>query len=275
MSLLIPTPDNDLFQTNWSGRPSATMGTLVAAGGTAHTLGSSFVQLIAATNFDTEWVEVIIHGVQTSAVDARALVNIYAGGAGSEQILIPNLLASGATFASNAFPKVYRFPLRIPKGTRLSAKSQALIVSDNVYVIINLYGGSQLDSWVGAGVEALGISTAASRGTLITPGTTADGAWVSLGTTVNELRYIYVQHGGGNDADTTLNAGAVSIELGAGSVLLPGLDLFLALTEGNETSGIIGTPGRWRVIPAGTAVQARLRFSGTAEIQHVAVYGCY
>jgi hypothetical protein len=275
MSILIPTPDNDLFQTNWSGRPSATMGTLVAAGGTAHTLGSSFTQLIASTSFDTEWVEIICHGVQTAATDSRALLNIYVGGAGSEQILIPNLLANGGTIAATACqPKVYRFPLRIPKGSRISAKSQALILSDNVYVIINLYGGSQLDSWVGSGVEAIGVSTAASAGTAITPGTTADGTFTSLGTTTNELRYIWIQHGGPNAADTTQNAGATSIELGSGSTLIPGLDLFLASLETNESSNILCF-GRWRVIPAGTALQARLRFSGTAEAQYVAVYGCY
>ncbi len=275
MSLLIPTPDNDLFQTNWSGRPSATMGTLVTAGGSAHTLGSTFTQIFAATSFDTEWVEIIIHGVQTAATDSRALLNIYIGASGQEQILIPNLLANGGTIAATAcMPKVYRFPLRIPMGSRISAKSQALIVSDNVYVIMNLIGGSQLDSWVGAGVEAIGVSVAASAGTAITPGTTADGTFTALGTTVNELRYIYVMHGGPNAADTTQNAGATSIELGVGSTLLPGLQLFLANLETNESSGIPGT-GRWRVIPAGTALQARLRFSGTAEAQYVAVYGCY
>jgi hypothetical protein len=276
MSILIPTPDNDLFQTNWSGRPSATMGTLVTAGGTAHTLGSSFTQLIASTSFDTEWVEIICHGVQTAATDSRALLNIYVGAAGQEQILIPNLLANGGTIAATAcIPKVYRFPLRIPMGSRISAKSQALIVSDAVYVIINLHGGSQLDGWVGSGVEAIGVSAAASAGTGITPGTTSDGTFTSLGTTVNELRYIYVQHGGPNAADTTQNAGATSIELGAGSTLIPGLDLFLANLETNESSSMMNAMGRWRVIPAGTALQARLRFSGTAEVQYVAVYGCY
>jgi hypothetical protein len=142
-------------------------------------------------------------------------------------------------------------------------------------VIINLYGGSLQDSWVGSGVEAMGIVTASSRGTLITPGTTADGSWVSLGTTTQEYRYIYVQHGGGNDADTTINAGVVSVELGAGSTLLPGLNLFMAQTEANESTSIMVNTGRWRVLPAGTALQARLRFSGTAESQHIAVYGVF
>jgi hypothetical protein len=274
MALIIPTPDNDLFQTNWSGRPTTTMGTTLTAAATAHTVGA-ISQIIASTSFDTEWVEIIIHGVQNSAQDNRALVNIFVGASGQEQILIPNLLANGATFAANSFAKVYRFPLRIPKGSRISGNMQALVVSDVCRVIINLYGGSIQDSWVGSGVEALGIVTASSRGTLLTPGTTADGAWVSLGTTTKEYRYIYVQHGGGNDADTTLNAGATSIELGTGSALLNGLDLFLAQTEATESSAVIVNTGRWRVIPSGTALQGRLRFSGTAENQHIAIYGVY
>ena len=117
-----------------------------------------------------------------AANNTNSLVNIKVGGAGSEANLIENLTAGWAPNMDNAGVQFYMFPLFIPAGTRISATHRAMLTSANVTCRLELVGGGRSYHWTGTGVETLGADTANSRGTSVTAGGAADGAWTSIGT---------------------------------------------------------------------------------------------
>jgi hypothetical protein len=231
---------------------SSTTGTLLT-GGAAHTLPASPTQIVsaAANTTEAEWIRIWIHGMSVSATDTNALLNIYIGGAGAETLFIDSLSA-GWSAGSNAvgLPMTYWFPVRIPRGTRISASLRSLIASDTARVFVEL-GVSNGRHWVGSGVETLGETTASSRGTSVTPATTGSG-WTSIGTSGRRYRYIALGVQGNND--TTLLDGWLHWYVGTGSAILQHVGALLTRTDATEAHEV-NDAGRWCDIPSGTALQ--------------------
>lgn len=277
--LHFPHPGCEMFQTNWSGRVTSTIGTLVTAHATPNTLGSK-TELIASTNFTTCWVEVIIHSTISGDTDTDSLINIYVGGSGSEQLLIPNLLAGWSAhllpITSTAMPKTYRFPLRIPKGSRISADMQAIIGGDTARVIINLLGGPTQSHWVGQAVECIGADIVNSRGATVTPGTTSNGDLVSIGSPTLDWGFVLPHIGGVSTVN--IKSGIETVDVGISTGVIAGLENFMFAVgySGDEGCGtIFNTMGRFHRIPAGTGLYLRARFSGDAEDKDYCIYGVY
>jgi hypothetical protein len=271
MSLFVPYPRSVQTERNYTGRLTATTGTLITAAGTSHTLGSK-TELIAATAFDAHRIRIWLANTKTAATQTDQLLNIYVGAASSEQVLIPNLLAGYAwDFASANPPRSYEFPLFIPSGTRLSADLQALITDDTCEVVVELFGGGQPQGWVGKRVECVGAVTASSQGTSVTPGGASEGSFTDIGATSNEWRYVLPQIQGSMNTGTGNTA--VAVDIGAGGVALE--EEFLFSTTSNETSSNFSPLGRYRVIPSGTTLQLRAQASGTPQALDMTIYGVY
>lgn len=276
MPLLVPFPRTLTQEGNYSGRPTTTWGTTLTASATPHALGSKSV-IVASTTYDARMVVIRFHGTSTSATVTDALANLYIGGAGVEQVLIANMLCGWAQIISSTGPGIgYAFPIRIPRGSRLTMDLRALIASEQVYAMVSLIGGDA--DWglpVGVGVETLGADTSLSRGTQVTPGTTAEGAWTSIGTTTRRWRYVVGMQVG--NADVTQNVSVMALDIGTGSALIPALENFTF----TNTSGEIVVPdnmdpGRWCQIESGTALQARLQgHTSDTENHSVVLYGVY
>jgi hypothetical protein len=271
-----PRPKRRQVTTNVTGRPSSSaFGTVVTAGGTAHTLGSSFTDLITPAH-DVYELYIFISDTFTSNTQTDALVNLYIGSAGNEVLFIEGLLAgwcanlNGGTLNS----KRYRFPVFVPAGTRISAKSQSIVASKNVDVAIYAAGGKP-SGWVGTGVETLGLNTASSQGTSVTPGTTSEGSFTSIGTSGKHYGYVFpmVQ---GTLADTGVSNNVIALDIGSGGTVFPDLeDLFHHMTGSTESGGNL-TEGAFCDIPSGTALQLRAQISGsTAEAVDCAIYGVF
>jgi hypothetical protein len=261
---------------NYSGTPT-TSGTSVAAGGTSHTLTTNAVELIASLAHDVYWVTVQFTGSYTTAATRTdALLSVYVGAASSEQVLIPNLLCGWAAAHGLGVPcKVYHFPLYIPAGTRVSARSQALVASQAARVRIKCLGGGRGPSWAGRGVECLGADTAASTGTSVTPGGVSEGSFTDIGTSTRGYRYINVGVQG-TLSDTNMSQNMGAYDIGVGGAVYQNLEGFLFTCSGSEVLGAAaGGHGRWRTIPSGTALQLRGQVSGTAEPVDCCIYGVY
>lgn len=268
MALLVPAPRTRARQLNFTGRPTTTWGTNPVASATPHALGAKS-EIIAATAYRSTWLAVSIYGTTVAATNTDALVNIYTGGAGSEQILIPNLLAGWAPIVQQGARR-YEFPLYIPRGTRLSCDMQALIASDTCSVMVEL---ADLDQWAGSGVETLGANTAASRGTAVTPGAAAEGTFTAIGTSGRAYRHVYATAAG--NSDTTLGNGIQGIDIGTGGALIAGLENFPVATNSLEYESQF-SEGRYVEIPSGTALQARMQSDASdTEIKSVCIYGVY
>jgi hypothetical protein len=258
-------------ESNVSGRPTTTWGTVLTSDSVAHTEPATETELIAATDFDSYWVNVLFHTNFVTATVTDSLVNIKVGAAASEVTVIENLLAGWADSISGGASNRYGFPLRIPEGSRISATHRSVRTSAGVTCIIELIGGGAAPFWTGTRVESVGALTASSRGTQVTPGTTSDGTFTNLATNVGEFGFVLPRANG--NADLSEVGGIYTLDIGANGVLLPGLEDFICGAGATETWYPKQCEGRFYYLPAGTDIEARMQASGAAEAKSVILYG--
>lgn len=148
---------------------ASSIGTAITPSASADTKGS-YTQLIASTTYDACGLLV---NMSKANRNLPYLVDIAVGGAGSEQIIIPDLLYDQAYTAFNA-GQIY-FPVAIPAGTRIAARCQNDAASaGSVAVSVNLMDGD-FDAVQSMGkVTAYGITAASTAGTQVDPGGTAN-----------------------------------------------------------------------------------------------------
>ena len=277
MSLIIPgAPQFSLFESNASATPAAGSGTAVAnPAGAANTKGT-WVELIAATTFDSLLVVVTLANASAVATDTSTLIDIGIGAAAAETVIIPDLLA-GQTTSSNLTPRSYIFPLRIPSGSRISARSQSVRTTGSNTVLIQLWGGPRDPDrwWCGQQVTAYGVNAADSGGTAVTAGNSgAETATpVAIGTTTSDHGCIVAGVAGTNTAFNGLTYHwDVGIDVASTSWLIRD-----ALMMQTDTSERITPSGVWMPIfapvPSGSVLVMGGECSGTAQALDLALYG--
>jgi hypothetical protein len=118
---------------------TTTEGSLYQTSGTAINTKCAWQQMTAATSHDIKAIQ-IAHTQYNTAVNASTLYDIGIGGAGSETVLIPDLVEvvdSGTTSLTHYSACI---PCAIPAGTRVSFRQQSSAVNANYYFIIAIYG---------------------------------------------------------------------------------------------------------------------------------------
>jgi len=281
MGLMLPSaPQFSLYQTNWAATPNASPGTAVTHGATPHTK-AAWVQLIASTSFAASFVVITVAGNNASGAASGTLLDIGIGAASSEQVIIPNLAAGYVgTMAQASGVRSYMFPLYIPSGVRIAARTQSVRTTGNVVVGIQLYGGPRDPAawWAGTQVTTYGANTANSSGTKFTPGNSgAEGTGVLVGTTTasHECLVVGIQ---GHPDDVTYGANIVyhfDIGLGSSSTTWIAQDRYSAIGNAAE---YIGHGGHiwWPIfdtIPSGSEVMIRGEASGTADALSAIIHG--
>jgi hypothetical protein len=240
-----------------SGSPSASRGTAIAS-----STGSkgSWVQLIASVLFDSQ---ALMLNLQTQAAGPKDwLVDIGVGGAGSEVVLIPNLLVT-AVGSVNYWPLFV--PVGVPAGTRLAARAQSL-TGGSLNVMATLMAQSFLPSAPLQRVTDYGTDLAGTGGVEVDPGGTVNtkGAWSELSAaTTNAMRALFV--GIGNQGSVNRLGANFLFDIGVGAagsevVLWPDLQ---ARTSTPPVSGV--TPSHTPMfgptvpvsVPAGVRLAAR------------------
>jgi len=228
MPLWLPPSALGKTQSNVAVTSDATRkGTTVTASATAHTKGA-WVQLLAATDEDTYGITVRARDVHVAATVTSYLLDIGIGPAASEVVLIEDLDCWGAAAGSETAARTYFFPGVIPKGERVAARAQSLIVSDISVVAIWLHQAAE--GWgmeVPSKWERLGAVTN-SNGVSVTPALNAFGSWTAILDPITKpYRWWHVGFDG--LADTTILVSTpVMIELGLG-----------------DTSAAVSTIGMW------------------------------
>ncbi len=271
----------ELSNANTIGTSTSTStGTSILPSASANTKGS-FVELIPATSYDTCWVvvDLLLYGGALRG----CLVDIAIGASSSEKIIIDNIGAhtpSGATATGGAS---FGFPLTIPAGTRISARSQSSSAStpaSDITLSMTLFDGAFTQLEGSGGVDSMGALTASSLGTSIDTGGTANtkGAWVQLtGSTARDYCGLFLHFD--NQTETTSPLGVLSlidIGIGAGGseiVLLPDISFWQFITP-PVPSFFPFVPVS---IPAGTVVSARAQGHTNSTNRNIGViaYGVY
>lgn len=269
------------------GSPPASIGVVLSESG-GQWLGSpptanvkhSWYELSASSPFDASGI--IVHASHYSGFNANNsaghLIDIGIGAAGSEIVLIPDLMFSAQPFGKDS--PAYYFPISIPAGSRIAARQQCSAASsDAVHVMAHLLRGPKLSA---GKVEACGVVTADSGGTSIDPGATANtkGSYTTLiASTAFDYKGIIMAHGTQQTDRQTYHiswltdlavgpAGSEQIVFGDWWTFIDGSD--------NNTPGNTQTPFIPLTIPAGSRLSARCQsnqVAATIRLIDVAVWG--
>lgn len=260
------------IQTNLIATPSSTgLNGTTCTGGVAHTKGS-WTQAIASTNFDVQWIDLII-GVTGSATTATECLLDVGLGPATEVVVMSNLLAGyvgRADAAGNTpFIRGISVPFFIPRGTRISTRCQGVQASKTINVMLFLHGGARGPLPSFTRIDDYGTSLAASRGTSHTPGNTgAESAWANIGATTSRAYDAVMLMATG--FGTAQNGRYYNWEIGYSST---SLGEYMTVTSTNEFSTQAPLTPVFQQVPSGTQLQARAECSSTAQACDVALYG--
>lgn len=236
---------------------------------------SVYAELVAAT----EWPcgRLIVY-VQTDGVASNdALVDIAIGASGSEQIICADLISTSIVNCLNVH--VYDFPVSIPRGTRVSCRSQGTSALADPKVQVELlspafgFGGA-------APVVTYGANTADSGGVSVDPGATAGTKGVYSELTASTTRrhtQLAIGFGGQLNAARAVALWTVDIAVGADTaeqVIVPNLRLCSSI----QTDLIL--PSTYSAlsvdIPAGSRLSVRAQCDitdATDRLFDVVLYG--
>ena len=257
-------------------RPTNTYDTTVTPGTNAM---GAWAQLLAGGSITADiWdVQIVVNSRATSAVDHLVDIGIDPAGGSSYSVLISQLAtgpASPLIVDWLAGGVCFRFPLRIPAGASVAARCSAKTGVSPIGVSCTLRGRPSRPEicWAGSFVTTFGATLASSNGTIITPGTTAEGAWTQIGTAATRP-HRYVEFGYGID-DPALAAARIDVDISVGSatssrIVIPNAPVLTA------SSNNLAKPeaGRFCNIAIGDLLYARAQTSAALESNNsVAIY---
>lgn len=174
----------------------------------------------AALEHDCFLIVVGFFAAHTTATarDQIATIGIDPAGGTNFQDFLPDLLFSCAgTYEVLQGGHWYTFPVFMPAGSTFGIKSQGNQTTARIgRMAMMCYGQPTAPEVIKFGqyVDAIGMVQSQSRGTLVTPGTTAEGAWTSLGT---ETRPHWWWQFGAGQNDSTMIVMGYHVDLGIGA----------------------------------------------------------
>lgn len=221
----------------WGGDAANSRGVSLTAPGAINTKGA-WTQIIAATAFCATAINIHIGEGQANP---DQLIDIGIGGAGSEIVLISNMVKGTGT-GNIGKGALYQFPLLIPQGVRISARYQTTsITSPNCRVSVRLMGQGFFSPSPLEVVTTYGADTTDSGGTSIDPGATANtkGAWTVLSASTGQPMRALV-FAAGNQGNTTRTSCNWLVDVGMGGagveqVIVPNYWLEASSTDDTVT----------------------------------------
>jgi len=259
-----------------TSRPAAANGTAITPAAGSY---GSWAQVGSDLTADAYGILININSNYTASASRNTVVDIGVDPAGGSSYTarIAGLICGNAdsyTSAGRSGCGVwYYFPLFIPANSSVAARGHSTVATAfRVGIIVMQRPSNPAMIRKGSFVETLGVS--GNQGTAITPGTTAESSWVSIGTTTK--RCWWWQMGWQvPSTDTGHQTAAIHLDLaltntGSGIIirdLMVNTQAQESLTNRPLTQGV-----EWDV-PAGTTLYVRAQTSGTAEASQVAVYG--
>lgn len=182
----------------------------------------AYLEILGNTSDETFFMEVTFSGNDTAAEARNTLVKLgfdFAGGTTYTDLEISDLMASCASTMAGAgggLGITYSFPIRLPAGTAVAATaSTESATARTLSVWIRLYGKPSHPELIryGTEVRTYGSTFASSSGTVITPGTAAEGAYADLGTLADD---VWWWEFGVGVSDSTMAARVLHFDLSVG-----------------------------------------------------------
>jgi hypothetical protein len=234
---------------------------------TSHVKGA-YTEIIASTAGPGYWIHFSWGFTSVSSTDSSQLLDIAIGGAGSEVIIIPDI-GTGWSQGNNNNQSRSRLdlPFYIPAGSRISARLQGAIASDECPVAIEISGGSPLSGYYSA-CTVHGENVGISRGVQVPsgePGNTK-GAYVELDSSTSEVIDALIINCQG-DANQTGASFLYDIAVGAAAsevVVVADFSFVASSSEFFSTDEPRVIPLA-RPIPAGTRLSVRAQSNNAGQ----------
>lgn len=234
----------------------------------------AWTQYVASAPFDVQGLWMFCQGGTNLNTE---LIDIGLGGAGSEQVIVPNIFLGKLGTTNYDYSPMF-FPVQIPSGTRIAARGQTTeVTTDSIYIKFVMVSENGCGPFQ-TGTD-YGTVTASSRGTQVLSSSSVNtkGSWVQLvASTGSEMIYALIMAYDDGTTSTTDFAYDIGIG-GAGSeqVVIP--DVFGTMWgsvggAGGQTQGgqLVGTPLR---IPSGTRIAARTAAGVASTIINISLIG--
>lgn len=269
MTLLSPVNEFGWRLTTDASRPANPFGEVFTPGNNTY---SAWATLIAGASvpYAVRAIEIVVNNYYASAAARDLIVDIGVDPAGgtSYTALLTGLLATSAVYLSAACVGLrYHFPVFIPAGSSIGVRGSANSASGaSCRAYAKLWGQPSRPELLPpfGGFQALGVTPASSSGTAITPGTTSDGAWTSLGTLARDAYWWQMGFGLNNSVQNNLTYFA-DLAVGDASNKKMLIENAVMTTSSNEIVGWELPAHCWGRGRAGETVYARMQCSGTPD----------
>jgi hypothetical protein len=139
----------------------------------------SYTQLLATTAFNASGIHILARDNNATASPHDYLLDLSIGASGQEQVVISNLLITQTTDRNGG---ICYFPISIPSGSRLAARTQCNIAGTTLVVAAMLHSQSFMSTAGCNRVTTYGAATADSGGEVVDPGAVAHtkGAYAQI-----------------------------------------------------------------------------------------------
>lgn len=263
-------PPGQLFGTFDTGLSAGSrQGTTITASGSTHTKGS-YGTLIALTTYPAFglWVRAKSNALATTRRNVLMDIAIGDGtSGGSESIIVPNLIIGPANAGSG---RTYYFPVQIPAGVSVRARTQSSTASQTTVVAAFTNFASFMHAppvW-----DAYGVNTGTSQGTSVTPASGSFGSWTSIGTTSRNHRYWMVHKDQLSDTSILTLEDLIEIGIGPDSSNVSTIYRGQLYQESTEFIDSYLPHVGYFPVASGTALWARIA-SGETEARGIGIYG--
>ena len=231
----------------------------------------------SALTDDAYGIFINVNNNSTSGASRQTVIKIGVDEAGGTTYVdrITGLICGNApVYQSGGSGVWYYFPLFIKSGSTLAvAGFGSVATAFGVFCETYLRPADPTLVNSGAFVETLGITGTA--GVTVTPGTTAEGAWVLAGTTTK--RCWWWQVGVAIPSSITAhNAAVIHVDVASGDATNKDIiinDALLVTTGGEANNIFLSAVDAIRSVPEGTNIYVRAQSSATAQNLIAAVYG--
>jgi hypothetical protein len=184
----------------------------LTANTSAHTKGS-YSELIASTSANAGLLVLMAQDIAAAATNTATLIDVATGASGSETAIISNLAVGGALTTTGPTGVAVAVPLKIPSGTRLSARIQSVVTGGKTataQVFLFDVGGDYATA--PTSVDVITGDTATSQGISFSG---ASGTWVqAIASTSRAYRAVAIMPSTHNSNIATIGP---QLELGVGA----------------------------------------------------------
>jgi hypothetical protein len=278
-----PSPGYHVFTfDNWGVNPASTIGTAVTPG-TANNVGN-WTQIASAANIsqDVYGIYMQVHSGATSGQVKNHLLDIGVDNAGgtSYTAIISDFNISESPSLVVAGAREHLIPFYIKAGSSVAARIRGFnATAGTVRIAARFYGKPSRADFlpVGRYTQTFGADTSQSRGTPITPGNAADGAWENLGATTKPLWWWQLGYGITNG---TITAEYTYFELAFGDA--SNKETIFKVMHGGTTGETCGLSAQtqllhyaaYQPVPVGANIYVRARCNNAPDANyHVNVLG--